>query len=244
MATFNLRERKLARKIRRRAQPVRKKPGVTRRRMPPRDREQLIVAEATRYFAEYGLNGGTIELARRIGMTQPLLYKYFRTKEALIERVYERLFPGHWNPQWEELLDDTGVPLRQRIKQFYTEYARVVLTYEHVRLFLFSGLSKFDYNARYYSILTERIFLRIARALRHEFAPVRSRKPISDEELELVQSLHAAIYHIAFRKFVHYSALRFEIGKLIEMKVDFFMDGAEASMSRMFAAERPRRVQA
>ena len=234
----------MARKVPRKASSGRKKPDIIRRRMPPRDREQLIVAEATRYFAEYGLNGGTIELARRIGMTQPLLYKYFRTKEALIERVYESLFPGHWNPKWEKLLDDQSVPLRSRLKTFYQEFARVVLTYEHVRLFLFSGLSKFDYNARYYSILTDRIFLRIARALRAEFAPVRSRKPISDEEMELVQSLHAAIYHVAFRKFVHYSALQFDIGELIEMKVDFFMDGAEASMSRFFAAEKPRRIQA
>ena len=171
--------------------------------MPPRDREQLIVAEATRYFAEYGLSGGTIELARRIGMTQPLLYKYFRTKEALIERVYESLFPGHWAPNGSSSWTTPSIPLRDRLKQFYKEFARVVLTYEHVRLFLFSGLSKFGYNARYYSILTERIFLRIARALRQEFAPVRSRKPISEEELELVQSLHAAIYHVAFRKFVH-----------------------------------------
>ena len=212
--------------------------------MPPQDREQLIVAEATRYFAEYGLNGGTIELARRIGMTQPLLYKYFRTKEALIERVYESLFPGHWAPEWEELLDDQSIPLRNRLKQFYKEFARVVLTYEHVRLFLFSGLSKFDYNARYYSILTERIFLRIARSLRLEFAPVRSRKPITEEELELVQSLHAAIYHVGFRKFVHASKLPHDIPTLIDLKVDFFMDGAEASMSRLFAAEKPRRAQA
>ncbi len=234
----------MARKIPRKAPAARKRPAAVRRRMPSQDREQLIVAEATRYFAEHGLSGGTIALARRIGMTQPLLYKYFRTKEALIERVYESLFPGHWNPEWEKVLDDESIPLRARLKLFYREFARDVLTYEHVRLFLFSGLSKFDYNARYYSILTERIFLRIARALRHEFAPARARKPVSEEELELVQSLHAAIYHVAFRKFVHYSALRFDIGDLIEMKVDFFMDGAEASMSRMFAAEKPRRAQA
>ena len=222
----------------------RKKPAAVRRRMPPRDRERLIVAEATRYFAEHGLSAGTIALARRIGMTQPLLYKYFKTKEALIERVYDGLFPGHWSPDWEQLLDDASIPLRSRLKQFYKEFACVVLTYEHVRLFLFSGLSKSDYNARYYGILSERIFLRIARALREEFAPVRSRKPISAEELELVQSLHAAIYHVAFRKYVHASELPYDIATLIDMKVDFFMDGAEASMSRLFAAEKPRRIQA
>ena len=79
--------------------------------------------------------------------------------------------------------------------------------------------------------------------LQPPFASTLSRRPISDQEMELVQSLHAAIYHVAFRKFVHYSALRFDIGDLIEMKVDFFMDGAEASMIRMFAAEK-RRAQA
>ena len=38
---------------------------VSRQRMLPEDRERLIIQEATRYFAEYGLNGGTMELARR-----------------------------------------------------------------------------------------------------------------------------------------------------------------------------------
>ena len=67
-----------------------------RRRMAPDERERLILEEATRYFAEYGLGGGTLELARRLGITQPLLYKYFPTKNAMIEKVFDGLFRGHW----------------------------------------------------------------------------------------------------------------------------------------------------
>ena len=155
--------------------------------MAPEERERLILAEATRYFAEYGLGGGTLELARRLGITQPLLYKYFPTKNAMIEKVFDGLFRGHWDPRWEDLLDDSTIPLRDRLKTFYKEYAKGVLTYDHVRLFLFSGLSHFTFNSRYYAIVTERIFTRIARALRAEFLPAGgkpSRGPISDDELE------------------------------------------------------------
>lgn len=110
------------------------KAKTRRRRMAPEDREELILREATEYFAENGLNAGTIELAQRIGITQPLLYKYFPTNEALIERVYQRLIPQSWDPRWELLLEDEQVPLRQRLHEFYLEYATSVLTYVHVRL--------------------------------------------------------------------------------------------------------------
>ena len=221
-------------------------PRKLRQRMLPKERERLILKEATRYFAECGLNGGTLELARRLGITQPLLYKYFPTKEAMIERVFQGLFPGHWDPRWESLLDDATLPLRDRLTLFYKDYARVVLTYEHVRLFLFSGLSHFTFNSRYYDILTERIFKRIARALRAEFLPRGSKasaKPIGDDELEVVQSLHAAVYHVGFRQWIHTPPLRVDAGRLIELKVDLFLAGAGATMPRLaaVAARPPRR---
>lgn len=204
--------------------------------MLPAERERLIIEEATRYFAECGLSGGTLELARRLGITQPLLYKYFPTKEAMIEKVFQGLFPGHWDPRWESLLDDATLPLRDRLKMFYRDYARVVLTYEHVRLFLFSGLSHFTFNSRYYDILTERIFVRIARALRAEYLPKGGRassKPISADEFEVVQSLHAAVYHVGFRLWIHKTPLRADVGTLIDLKVDLFLEGAGATMASL-----------
>ena len=48
-----------------------------RTRLSPAERERLIVAGAVRYFAEVGFGGQTRELSRRLGITQPLLYRYF-----------------------------------------------------------------------------------------------------------------------------------------------------------------------
>lgn len=195
------------------------------------DREELILREATVYFAEQGLSGGTIELASRVGITQPLLYKYFPTKEALIERVYERLLVQNWNPTWEASIEDDAIPLRQRLHQFYVDYVGSVLTYEHVRLFLFSGLSHTDYNSRYYAVLTKRILERIARAMRREFAGEAGPRSVRKGELEIVQSLHAAIYHIAFRRWVHAEPMKGNMSDLVQQKIDLFLNGAQSAFA-------------
>ena len=214
-------------------------PQRPRRRMNAQDREELILRAATAYFAEQGLSAGTIELARRIGITQPLLYKYFPTKDALVERVYDRLIPKNWNPDWELLLEDDSIPLRDRLKRFYADYSTQVLTYEHVRLFLFSGLSRIDFHARYYAVLSKRILERIARAMRQEFGVVRKSRSVSKQELEIVQSLHAVIYHLAYRKFVHGEPME-NMAELVERKVDFYLDGAARHFKQLGTATKPK----
>ena len=210
--------------------------------MAPAEREQLIVAEATRFFAEHGLQAGTPELARRIGITQPLLYRYFPTKAALIERVYSELFPTDWSRHWEQLLDDPTLSGLQRIITFYEEFSGKVFTYEHVRLFLFSGLAKHDFNRRYYARLTDRMFTRIVRILRQEYGYGDPAASVTDTEMELVQSLHAAIYHIAFRRFVHMPGLPQTMPTSIARKVEFFLTGAGEAMRQLHEAGPPKSV--
>ena len=71
---------------------MKKKPSpsaarVKQKRLSPEDRRQEFVRKATEFFSEEGFNGGTRELARRLGVTQPLLYRYFPSKEELIKEV-------------------------------------------------------------------------------------------------------------------------------------------------------------
>ncbi len=73
--------------------------GPSRKRLPREERERLIVREAVAFFAEVGFDGQTRELARRIGITQPLLYRYFPSKDALIDRVYQEAYLNRWNPR-------------------------------------------------------------------------------------------------------------------------------------------------
>lgn len=197
------------------------------------DREEVILQAATSYFAEQGLSAGTPELASRIGITQPLLYKYFPTKDALIERVYDRLLLKNWNPNWESLLDDDRIPIRERLVQFYTDYVTSVLTYEHVRLFLFSGLSRNEFNTHYYNTLTKRILKRIARAMRREYGAPTKSGTVSKHELELVQSLHGTIYHVAFRRWVHGEVFSGSLADVVRRKIDAYFDGAAHAFEGM-----------
>src|SRR5216683_1639838 len=84
---------------------------LTRRRLTPEKREREIVEGAVQFFAELGFEGGLRELAQRLGITHQNLFRYFPSKEALIERVYEEVYLGRWQPEWEELLHDSTQPL-------------------------------------------------------------------------------------------------------------------------------------
>jgi AcrR family transcriptional regulator len=53
------------------------------------DRRTQILREALLLFAEHGVEGASLrELARRVGISQPSLYHYFASKEALVEAIF------------------------------------------------------------------------------------------------------------------------------------------------------------
>ena len=98
---------------------------VLRQRLSPEARERQIIDGAIAFFAEVGLSGQTRELAQRLGVTQPLIYRYFPTKQDLIDRVYEEVFVGRWRAEWTDLIGDRARPLRDRLIAFYQVYARL-----------------------------------------------------------------------------------------------------------------------
>jgi AcrR family transcriptional regulator len=53
------------------------------------DRRSQILEEALLLFAEHGVEGASLrDLAKRVGLTQPSLYHYFSSKEALVEAIF------------------------------------------------------------------------------------------------------------------------------------------------------------
>ena len=66
-------------------------PTPPRRRLPAAERRELIELAATEVFAERGFRGaGMDEIARRSGISVPVLYDHFPSKLALYERLLER----------------------------------------------------------------------------------------------------------------------------------------------------------
>lgn len=212
-----------------------RKRSPAKKRMSREDREAMIVSEAVCFFAEHGFEGKTRDLAKRIGITQPLLYRYFPSKESLIERVYDEVYVQRWKPAWEDLISDRTQPLEERLCQFYKEYARAVYDYVWVRIFIFSGLKGVDINDRYLAIIRAKILEPVCRELRSENGlPSPEDDPISDAELEFAWSLHGPFFYRAIRKFVYNDDSTVISDAVIEQDVRAFFHGAPSQHKAFF----------
>lgn len=204
-----------------------------RRRLAPEDREHQIVQAAISFFARHGFDASTRDLARELGVTQPLLYRYFPTKESLVDRVYDEVFVRRWNPEWEEWLADRSVPLDERLKRYLKDYAQFVLRGEWVRIFIYAGLSRGGINQKYLARLRERHFAVIARELRHAFAiPEPSTAEQEEEEIELVWAMHSSVFYIGVRKWVYELPAPKHLERLIDLRVEAFLNGVPAVLKR------------
>jgi len=133
--------------------------GAARRRLTAAEREQQILAGAVNFFSRRGFGAQTRELAAEIGVTHALLYHYFPTKQALIDRVYATVFEGRWDPRWEVLLDGAS-PAEDKLCNFYREYLTAILTPEWLRILMHSGMNDGLIPQRYFDLLRERLFPR------------------------------------------------------------------------------------
>jgi AcrR family transcriptional regulator len=207
-----------------------------RTRLSADERERLIARGAVAFFCEAGFGGQTRELAKRLGITQPLLYRYFPNKEALIDRVYREVYLNRWDPRWEELLDDRSRPARERIVAFYRDYAKAVLSYEWIRIFMFSGLRGMNLNSRYLTLVRDRIYTRVIRELRCEYGlPSPAEVPIGEMEFELVWALHASIFYIGIRKWIYGLDIPENVDEVVENLATSFLDGVPAVMAKTHA---------
>jgi AcrR family transcriptional regulator len=205
-----------------------------KRRMKREDRDREIVQAAVAFFAEVGFDGDTRELARRLGVTQSLIFRYFPTKAALIERVYQEVYVGRWNPYWEAIIADRDVPLESRLLRLYKDYARVALTYDWVRIFMFSGLRGEDINTRYLNFLRNRVLAPIAAELRAELGlPGFDRVPLMEEEVELVWGINARVFYLGQRLWIFNSPLALDLDTIIEQTIASFMHGAREIVPRL-----------
>lgn len=135
------------------------------RRLPPEEREQRIVSGAIAYFAQHGLDAQMRDLAVHLGVTHPLLYRYFATKEALIERVYEEFYATRWQSRWDDLLRESTLPLTERLTQFYVAYIDALEDGPWLRIFAFSGLQNQRASQNYMASIRARVIQPVAAGL-------------------------------------------------------------------------------
>ncbi len=192
-------------------------PKMKPRRLHPEERRQQIIDEAVAFFAEVGLDGKTRDLAKKIGITQSLLFKYFATKDALIEAVYEQVYLNRLSSEWTHRIVDRSVPLRDRILAFYSDYSTLIFEYNWMRIFMFSGLAGAELNRRYLDHMHQMIL----RPLLEEIL-VASPNTVTPT-MEDLWNLHGGIVYIGIRQHIYRMPCPDDPNEAIERSVDRFL---------------------
>jgi AcrR family transcriptional regulator len=215
-----------------------KKTGV---RLDPATRRQQILDAAISYFAEAGFGVQTRELTRRIGVSQPLLYRYFPSKQDLIQAVFDTVFMRRWDPSWEKLLHDRNIDLRERLRQFYVLYAKATYRPDWIRIYMYAGLADLGFNRNYLTVVRKKLLLGMCEEFRTAFVPPKLLKdapPITGREVELVWNLHGSMFYWAVRQHIFGAK---PAGTSFEERtadaVDLFLSGAAVQYPLVLAQE-------
>jgi AcrR family transcriptional regulator len=202
-------------------------------RLRPEQREKQIVDRAIQYFATNGFTASTRELARELGITQPLLYRYFPSKQDLIDRVYREIYASRWNPDWEDILADRSRPFADRLREFSRDYARSILNHDWVRIFIFAGLAEEGINKRYLELLRRRIFVPILQEMIHEYGlPEPADELAREDMLEQIWGWHSSIFYLGVRKWIYGFPLPKDLDHLIDQRVEAFLRGVPDLLRR------------
>jgi AcrR family transcriptional regulator len=201
----------------------------------------MILEGAIAFFAEVGLDGQTRELARRLGITQPLLYRYFPSKDLLLERVFDEVYIKRWKPEWEALIADRSLSIGERFRRFEKDYQRTIMTYDWLRIFFSAGLKGTDLPARYLSRVRALIFTPVLAELRRELGlPSPDKLALSPQEYELIFGIHGALLYVGIRRFIYNMDVSTDQDMVFDSEMDAFLAGVGPVMRRLVAEQQAR----
>ena len=223
------------------ANEKRSKPRLPRsQRLAPDERKRQILQAAVCYFAEVGFDGGTRELARRLDVTQPLIYRYFPSKEDLIQAVYQEVYLTRWQPDWERALADVERPIRDRLISFYMQFTKAVFTPEWIRIYLFAGLRGLEMNQWWITFVEHHLLRKLAEALREALdLPSANLHAIGAREIELYWLFHGGIFYYGQRREVYGHRSEVALASFIETSVDALLNSVPLTVRALLPEALP-----
>ena len=186
-------------------------------RLPPQERKAQFINKAIEFFSQEGFDSSTRKLAAKLNVTQPLLYRYFPSKDDLINQVYEAVYMGRWDDNWDNLLRDQSKSLEERLNIFYQQYTAKVFEDKWLRIFLFSGLKGIEINKRYLKFVQENVIQVIGDQYLKAYKPQQLR--LTDREQEIIWVTHGSLIYYGIRKHVYRSGVYSDTFDIIESSI-------------------------
>lgn len=199
-----------------------------RRRLSSEERRADFIQKSIKLFAEEGFESSTRELARRLGVTQPLLYRYFPSKKDLVSAVYDEVYVRRWRPEWEELIADRSRPLAERLIEFYGHYTDAIYHPDWIRIYLYSGLKGEAINTRYMRVIRSKILSPIHAEIRHA-AGLPGREATSDE-IDKLWVIHGGIFYFGVVKLVYSAQTSLQKADAVAFGVKAMIDAMTEDM--------------
>ena len=213
--------------------------NTERKRLTPEDRRRQILDAAVSYFAEVGFDGGTRDLAHRLGVTQPLIYRYFPSKDDLIRQVYEEVYLGRWRAEWEVMITDRSIPLRDRLVAFYRSYGEVIFATEWMRIYLFAGLRGLGINRWWITFVESHVLNRICEEIRVTSKLASPQEiPIQQAELDYLWIFHGGFFYNGMRRHLYGTEPHLDLEQTIELAVDGLLASFPAISRRLIKSMR------
>lgn len=196
-----------------------------RQRLSPEARRGVILDGAVSFVSRRGAGGTIRDLADELGISVGLIHRYFPSKQALIDAVYERVFASRIDPTWLEALSDERVALRDRLVAFYRSYVSAVDDPDWVRIGVLSGLDGSMLGRKYLDEHVSRIVAAVAAQVRGS----GTQPAATARDVRRAWVLHAAIIFFLSQKHIH--DVRWDMEEMISEAVDTFLWGSRGGES-------------
>lgn len=197
------------------------KPSPRRQRLPHAARKDEIVRAAVELFSKSGFDGSTRDIAQCAGITQPLLYRYFPSKEVLIEAVYEKVYLDRWNPAWDAVLLDQSRPVKDRFQGFYEEYTQTIFDPIWLRISSFAALRNPRIHDWYSQVVQEMILKPLVRERRIELG--KPEDLVTKEALEAPWLMHGGLLDYGMRRYILKNEVSLDTSAIISQSLDMYL---------------------
>ena len=200
-----------------------------RTRMTSRDRRRQILDKAADFFSQYGLTAQTRGLAAACGISQRLLYRYFPTKEVLLDEVYRSAIAGPFKAVWFSELADRNKSLEDRLIHFYKDYFTTIFTSRWLRLFMYASLADVGMAPNYTSsMILQLLEMIVVEAAREQDVAIPIDK---DVQHEIGWTLHGALSHYAIRRHIYGFTQHVPEDTVVAVHVAHFLGGFRSAVA-------------
>lgn len=199
-------------------------------RLQPEDRRAMFLFEAASLFAAQGFTASTNDLAERMGVRKTLLYKYFPSKEGLIEEVLKAFLNTSWLSYFSDVVADRTIPLEERLIVSFTSMLENEQE-KSLRLLIRSMLDGIELPHGFFKEFDKKLILPIIIELRHihNLTDIGS-LPLMDSERELALGLYGSLFFYSIRRHIYKTQICDDQAALIKMYVAQFLTGTSKSL--------------